>query len=333
MQQTNQINNKIFGRRKSVDNLIRFPVLPEDIPVAKEISPPRKNIYSGLKMIGVAVLIFALFAGLSSVGGTVSYFSDIETSIGNKLQAGILGFANSLKDTSENNLLLASAQSVNVLNSDTVENISNKQFSVNVEESDGSLPATYTVSGLLDPGNPVGCDKLNITASLGDYNYYDGLFTLFTSTQISEMGEWQFLVSLPVDNTELEPNAICKGEVIFSAGLADVAEELIHTYTDEKRYPFELKNWGEEPITKVAPILEDTSTPDISSPPAEVIPEPAIVESVLVPPEDSTTSPTEGSGVEIETPQVAPVEAVTEEPVSSEIAPVTDAAGAEPAAQ
>ncbi len=312
MQQTNQINNKIFGRRKSVDSLIRFPVLPKDIPIKKEISPPHKNIYSGLKMIGVVVLIFALFAGLSSIGGTVSYFSDTETSIGNKLQAGSLGFNNSTTTTP------GIAQSLNAIDSNTVENISNKQFSVNIEESEGSLPAVYTVSGLLDPGNPVGCDKLNITASLGDYNY-DGPFTLFTSTQISEMGEWQFLVSLPVVNAELEPNAICKGEIIFNAGLADVAEELIHTYTDEKRYPFELENWGEEPITKVAPVVlfdvpsnssgggesvepvvdetpasdtldivepavEDVSVPDTSSPPVEEIVEPPIEESISVPP-------------------------------------------------
>ena len=49
-------------------------------------------LYSGLKMTGVVSLALVLLLSLSNIGSTMSYFSDVEKSIGNYLQADPLYF-------------------------------------------------------------------------------------------------------------------------------------------------------------------------------------------------------------------------------------------------
>ena len=214
-------------------------------------------------MAGVVTLMFVLSVGLSSVGATVSYFNDKEVSTGNKLQAGVLNFNIFSIGDVLGAFRVAQIESTDeedeTTEDDEGENIGSEEFNITVGDGEGSLPATYTVSGVLDPTNPVGCDKLDITASLGEYSY-SGPFILFKSTQISEMGEWQFIVSLPEDNGELAPGAICRGEIVFNAGLAQVAEDLINTFSDEKKYQFKIINLGEEEEEKEVPALDIQST-------------------------------------------------------------------------
>lgn len=216
-------------------------------------SQSRLNIYSGFKIAGVVVLMFVLSSTLASIGSTVSYYNNIETSVGNKLQAGVVGFnIFSLGDilSSFSVARIASIEEQEGEEEYEEDNIGIEEFSITVGEGEDSLPVLYNVSGFLDIANPLGCENLNITVNFGEYNY-DGLFNLFDSDDMSEMGEWHFVVSLPEDIAELPPFASCKGEIVFHAGLAGVDEELMHTFNDEKQYTFEVLNWeGQEILEK-----------------------------------------------------------------------------------
>jgi hypothetical protein len=308
-------NNKRKSGAKSIDGIIRRPPLLKKRIETKPESPlSRGSIYSGLKVMGVFALSLLLFVSFSSVGGTVSYFSDIEISSWNKLQAGILGFNIFPANDAGGRFSVARIQSTTTPENPVEENTGNKQFNITVGENDGSLAVSYTVSGELDPSNSKGCDKMEMTAGFGDYNY-SGLLNSFASTQISEMGEWSFLSSLPEHNKDLDPKAVCKGEIIFRAGLAGVAEDLMHTFSDEKRYKFEVVNWDkkldEEGPTVRATVLDTVGVSEEPEEEREPEAEPEVkpeIETVETPslgvsalPPESEEKPPE---VVVETPTV-----------------------------
>lgn len=262
MQHFNKINNQIIRKKKIISNIFKCFDLSKYILIAvKEFFYSKSNLYFSLKITGIFSLIFIFFIGTSSVGNTVSYFNDTEISTENKLQAGVLDF-NILEVINDLDIQkFANPQSVDALVIE--EDIGSKNFNIKIEESDNSLPSSYIVSGFLNIDNPIGCERMEIEAIFGEY-IYSGLLSSFTSSQISDKGEWQFVASLPQGSTDLLPSVLCRGEIIFNAGLGEVPVELINTFSNEKRYPFELKNWSENVY------IETTDNVDVLNIPQQV---------------------------------------------------------------
>ena len=269
--------SKTKKNRRMVDGITRREVLPKTIrqlnvaSVEVSLAPThfftRRSLLSGIKMMCVATLTVMVFIGLSSVGSTVSYFSDLESSIGNRLQAGILGFRISsfeesagrfaaLEDTSSSTDGLVQGYATGI----SEENTGSKKFNITIDPDDSSLPIIYTVSSVLDAGNPEGCEEMEISAIFGDYVTYSGSLDDFVTPPLSQMGEWRFEVELPEGIDELGAGAECRGEIVFRAGLDEVSDDLTHTFSDEKKYFFVIKNWGEAPLLEEEKILR---TPQI----------------------------------------------------------------------
>ena len=114
------------------------------------------------------------------------------------------------------------------------------------------------------------------------------------------MGEWQFLLTLPTSGP-LAPKALCKGAILFKA------DDLGGTFSDEKKYEFELYIWNiaeksapAEPIEELGPkpapgVLETPPITDegpTEEPAQESAPETAKPEEVEEAPDpDATAQP------------------------------------------
>ncbi|MBI5139504.1 hypothetical protein HZA26_02755 [Candidatus Nomurabacteria bacterium] len=261
MRENNLNKNRIIVERKLVDNLVRRSSLSNNIKIKEEKHFLKSNFYPSFKVVLILILIPIFFASISSLGSTVSYFSDTEISVDNKFQAGTFSFnissiADVLGKLSVAEIDSSSVTEPSLIPEPVEEIVGNKEFYITVEESEGSLPASYAVTSGLDPSNPIGCEKLNITAGLGEHSY-SGEFQSLNLSGVEEMGEWRFLVFLPFLDTGLPPGALCRGTIFFKAGLAGVAPELANTFSDEKKYNFEIQNWGED-INEEIPVLEIT---------------------------------------------------------------------------
>ena len=82
------MQNKMNNRIRPIDGIIRPKKKDLEIQVPKQ-KFSQGLFYFGIKMAGVFSAILVISITLSSVGSTVSYFSDIEMSTGNRLQAGV----------------------------------------------------------------------------------------------------------------------------------------------------------------------------------------------------------------------------------------------------
>ena len=266
---------------------------------------------SSAKVFGVLSLAFLLTLSISSVGGTVSYFNDTESSIGNYLRAGTTGFTLSSGNDVGGRLTALALASGPATDTAPVENntesgennIGSEAFVVATGQNDDSLPLSYSAHGVLDPSAPAGCSILNLDATFGDY-HYNGSFTAFASPATTTMGEWHFLVSLPVDN-DLPSDAVCNGKIVFDVGLANVSSELSHTFSQVKDYTFSITNW-----------------PSVSPPAGAPSPEPS-PDPVVVPPPPVDTSSTTVDTV-VDTSTIPPAsDVVTDAPPTPPTDPVT----------
>jgi hypothetical protein len=236
----------MYIKQKEQNKIIR-PIDGIKRPLNRQTANQRKDYfksiaYFGFKVTGVALISVMFLVTFSSVGSTVSYFNDIEFSNGNRLQAGLIGF--NLFGGYENE-------------EEEIENVGHAYFDANVSQSDRSLPLVYTVTGELHSGNPVGCEQMKLTADFNGF-HYKGLVNELNALATTTMGEWDFWAVLPKGISNLPPNALCRGEIVFKVGLAEVDDDLTHTFSDLKKYPFEVYNWEEEIIfSSFAPTVEE----------------------------------------------------------------------------
>src|SRR5262245_286246 len=55
-----------------------------------QVSPQKSILFGSFKVIGTMIFAIILLTSLTSVGGTVAYFNDVEHAIANRLQVGKL---------------------------------------------------------------------------------------------------------------------------------------------------------------------------------------------------------------------------------------------------
>ncbi len=226
-------------------------------------------VYSSAKIFSILVLCISVISGFSQVGSTISYFSDTETSIGNRMQAGILNFRLSATNDTVGKQAFATFSTT----ANTPRYTGGEDFVVSVTPGDTSLPLLYSVDGELDKDVSRICGDLDFETTFGTY-VYDGLFKNFAAEATSTMGDWLFSMYPPENGTGTTSPISCSGDIVFHAYLDDSGADEDHGYTDEQRYHFSLVIPGtlseEDQVSAIslASVLNiDTasSTPDVST--------------------------------------------------------------------
>jgi len=162
-----------------------------------------------LKLIALLTIANINWTWLSAVGSTLAYFNDTENSPVNSLSAGTLDFSLSGNDFSPD-----VTPSQNTLRTININN-------------DGSLDFNYAIKSDNVSGDL--CDGLNLSASLGAYNYTGpiGGFDYFAGQFGTVGGNWQFEISLINSDSSLQ-NKSCAFDFIFNgsqiggAGFSDI---------------------------------------------------------------------------------------------------------------
>ena len=221
-------------------------------------------VYSCGKIFGILLLCISLISGFSQVGSTVSYFSDSEASVGNRLQAGVVGI--NLSSTND----AVGKVAFSALTTDASSTVGSyagedsDEFVVSVTPGDDSLPILYSVNGVLDKGVPDICGDLDTEVTFGTYGF-DGLFKDFGVEATSTMGDWLFKIYPPANGTGTTSPITCSGDIVFHAQVDGVADNAAHAFTDEKRYHFSLTLQGTPLEDPQALSLEIASSTDVTS--------------------------------------------------------------------
>ncbi len=227
-----------------------------------KIRPERRLFRSAAKIAGVLFMCASVIGVYSQIGSTVSYFSDAESSIGNRLQAGVALLSISSTDDEQGvaaKLFAARAESAEDATSTDTQS---ESFIVTISPGDESLPLVYAANGELDPSDPKGCDAVTVDATFGEYSY-SGRVLDFAGPTTTTMGDWAFNVAIPDGAPGLEPDALCSGAIAFKAKLSGVSASLANTFTDAKRYAFSLRNPHAVAGKDVATSTEATTTPAV----------------------------------------------------------------------
>jgi len=152
-----------------------------------------------IKIIATLLIVGLNWAGISAVGQTLAYFSDIENSDGNTYNVATLDF--SLSSSGDFSPLVTPVQSTS------------RAISV---INHGSLGFEYTVYANEFSGDTNLCDILQLKANLDGEEKYNGSLAGFTydADEFSDPEDWQFTASLPSDNLEFE-NKTCNFKFVF----------------------------------------------------------------------------------------------------------------------
>ncbi len=298
-------SSKVTKRTKKV------LVVPEEVIAVSNI---KVEEYSSLKMAGVLLALLMLFTGISSVGSTVSYFNDIETSIGNLLRAGSLDFSVVLSDPLSSNIkLTAGAQAVTVIPS--------------VTGGVGDFPLAYKVRIERTGGtSPAFCDAIDLQASSTPFTYSGKLMNFVEGTTTS-LAPLELNLSLPA-NSGFNITDSCLVDVIYSGWVNGQSEGV--EYHDEERVslvifdppavvvpvaesisgfnpePEVVQDGGEEKSDEPLPLLEDIETPPVLESESDTV-----TDVVIEEPKETTPEPE--SEVVVEKVPEPVVESVPEE--------------------
>lgn len=172
-------------------------------------------VSDGLKMFGTLILTLALFSGLSSIGSTVSYFNDTETSYSNYLKADPLGFVVTYNNSTTTQVDLSQGD---VLVTPTM-----------TPNADSEL-IQYLVSAVVTSGDNELCNSIHLLGSW-PFPYDDSLVKLETATTTTT-GSWATTYSLP--NASHYSNMSCNIDLVYRGWNADVP--FGKGYNDVKRF-------------------------------------------------------------------------------------------------
>lgn len=203
--------------------------------------------YSSLKMIGVGILSVALLASLSSVGGTVSYYADVENSVASKLLTSPLIF----------DVEIASSTSAQVNISESGELVVPMMFPL-----DGSNEIQYSVSSEFVSGDLGFCSSIK---ALGAFPFpYDGNLIGLQTGFTTQTGSWALTFSVP--NISLFSGATCTVDLVYKGwnatsivgeGYSDVQKVSI-TFTSPQVIPQASLRLSETETVPVEETVQET---------------------------------------------------------------------------
>jgi len=182
----------------------------------KNKSPIKRFI---LKISILLILIGLNWTGLSTIGKTLAYFNDVETSKGNNYTATILDF--SLTNTEINKLI-------------GVELGEDIEFISVATKIIGSLPTQYKVYAEKITGDDNFCQALRLEASHSTI-FYNGALLSFETATTTDFGTWAFETKLPPSASNFAQGEVCNVDLVFQGWREEVADFGQSGFTDEER--------------------------------------------------------------------------------------------------
>ncbi len=194
-------------------------VLPKGNP-SSALAPHRKSIsvrgrvlhpiiYHTAKIAAFVLLLTAVVSGTSLVGNTVSYYADIERSMGNLLVADPLSFT-------------LSPESLNVDMSS-----SSASLIARLIPDATSEPIKYSITTQISGGNETLCSLINVRApSYG----YSGSLLLFSTISTTSLLDIPLTFTFP-EGLAPSDNTSCFMDIVFTGKNADAEEG--RGYTDK----------------------------------------------------------------------------------------------------
>ena len=208
---------------------------------------------SSLKMIGATLTAWVLLAGLGTVGGTVSYYVDRESSAESRLIANQLSF----------DVQIASSTSIQVdMDGDKLV----VPFMFPLDESG---PIQYSVSSEFVSGDSGMCNAIK---ALGAFPFpYDGNLVGIQTATSTQTGSWALTLSLP--NASLFSNTTCVVNLVYKGWNASVPAG--EGYSDIQTVSITFN------VGDTAPPLRQSlvSEPEYVDAPLIVVPQPEPVQS------------------------------------------------------
>lgn len=299
--QQKKLNNRI----RSFDGVIRknpAEILPEmDFCEASK----KDFLHSGMRMLGVGVLAIAVSFGLSNIGSTVSYFSDVEQALGSFLQADPLGFDVEVASST-------SAQ-INLSNGDALL----VPFMIPNEDSE---PIQYFVTAEVTGGDADFCNAIH---ALGTFPFpYDGPIASLETATSTQSGSWALTFSLPPGSSFA--NTSCTVDMIYKGWNADSVPT--KGYHDTKKFSITFyvpAVAASAPVTASAATEPAEAVPEVTSTTTEdTAAQPEIPSIVSTTTEEAVATP-EVVDTSLNTPPASVPELGTTDPASDDVAPVT----------
>lgn len=250
--------------------------------------PVARNEYSKLFLLSVTFILIILMMSFSTVGSTVSYFSDVETSSANALMANALDFTAQSNGTSFTFI------------EGVLDNPEGLITFVAPEAESTALAYGVRVELVSDTGTF--CDALQAD-TIDPFTYSGKLLDLNASgTPILFNTSWTLDVSL--GNGTYVSGDMCVVDLIYTAWNVDV-DETSGGYEDEERIQ----------LTFTAPAAPIVPLVDLVEPAGFVADEPITETDPTVPPEEQPVTPAE-TDTETPTEEIVEEEAEVEEPAA-----------------
>ncbi len=305
--------------KKTVNNRIHSRKLVDDIRVRDlsripnvEYRTEKNVLYFGLKLTLLTVVVFFVALSFSSVGSTVSFYRNVEKSIGNFMQADPLSFKVAIENESDG----SSSATVDMLSGETI-------LTPIMTPDEASEPIQYFVKSEFTGGDSDLCNSIQVLSTF-PFPHNGSLAGLITSTSTS-VGAWTLEFSLP--DASLFANKSCMMDLVYEGwnatspygkGYRDVQKFSI-TFTVPEVFESNLKISLPETLVETPP----EETEEIPSIPEEST---TVEEAPSEPTEPPQENPEEveetiEETTEVEVPETPPQEETPPEPPAEVEAP------------
>lgn len=303
-------NHKQKGELLSIDGIV--PKFAVAVPKPKyRLGRVIANSYFN---IVVACFVLIVCAQLSNIGSTVSYFNEIESSLGNFFVADPLYF-----------MVAPATTTIALGQGDTL-------LVATMTPGEGSDPLQYSVMSLMTGGDPVLCNAINILTTAPFP--YDGPLIGLGTGMTTYTGPWALTVSL-APGIEVTPDTDCSFDLVYRGWNASSTPG--QGYSDTQKVSLTFTYAGTPaPSSSGAPVSPDrgtappvdatttgaTSTPDESPPPADA---PVVPDTATSTQETPPATPPADAPADVSAPPADPP------PSDVPAAPPVDSSGAPPA--
>lgn len=182
------------------------------------------------KVLAVMLMVGLNSFGLSALGYTTGYYSDVEGSAGNTFNAGSVDFSLGVSGWQ------ATSTAVSMPPGDIVK----KEVTVDPQDSN---PFQYFATSTNFTGDADFCAGLNVTAKLEGVQTYNGPLTGLLTNATTTLDSWEFTYTMGVNNFQ---NRVCDFDIDYNAW------QTRHNYptyenggfNDTEKVPNHLASWG-----------------------------------------------------------------------------------------
>ncbi len=171
----------------------------------------------------LAVCVFAA-VGYVGVGGTFSYYNDVEASTGNLLASSLLDLIAPGEDPPQE-VSCTGASALFVATTTVEQGSVAMRYRVSVEESTST------------PNDANFCNALLLKASLNGDELYDGSLLGFMLTDLTATGTWEFALSLPSNTSSITDGVTCDVDMAFTSWQEEVPSPTQSGWDDVEQFP------------------------------------------------------------------------------------------------